>query len=128
DGVIHAERQPAIVPRRVPDAQTPEARPPRSGERGNGGSIGEVRRGPDRAPVVAPRTERPAPETHMRTAPAVVPRASMPPPAPAPHVSTSPPAPRSSSPPAAPHFSGGGGGGGGASRSSQPSSSPGRPK
>jgi len=132
NGVIHAERQPAIVPRRVPDAQTPEARPPRTGERGNGGSIGEVRRGPDRAPdrapMVAPRTERPAPETHMRTAPAVVPRASTPPPAPAPHVSTPPSAPRSSSPPPAPHFSGGGGGGGGVPRSSQPSSSPGRPK
>ena len=137
NGVIHAERQPAIVPRRVPDGQTsetqpaivprhgPDAQTPKMGDGGNRGSIGEVRRVPDRAPAIAPRTERPAPDTHMRTAPAVVPRASTPPPAPAPHASSPPSAPRSYNPPPAPHFSGGGGG---ASRGSQPSSSPGRPK
>jgi ferric-dicitrate binding protein FerR (iron transport regulator) len=129
-GVVHAERRPAVVPRGGPDTQVPETQSPRTGTPateapGNRGSIGEVRRVPDRPPTVVPRTERPAPETHMRTAPAVVPRASTPPPAPAPHVSTPPPAPRSYSPPSAPRFSGGGGSG---SRSSQPSSSPGRPK
>ena len=106
---IRAEREPGMVPRQTPEAQTPHRQNPGTGR------VGETRRGPDRTPSASPRTEPPVNRAHP--APATVPSRSSSPPAP--HVSSPPPAPRSYSPPPAPRSE---------SSHSSTNTSPGRPK